>query len=112
MRGESAVEFTYGPLEVSDKGAVFECNDTAGNSEAADLILLSTRRVHVYSQDSICIHTNFSMHESLQAYMYHIATNFRGGVHFVIANAHSWAFPLVSHMHGCNSYVKCIVVSI
>ena len=42
LRGESAVEFTYGPLEASDKGAVFECNDTAGNSEATDLILLST----------------------------------------------------------------------
>ena len=40
IRGSTAVEYRYGPLEASDDGAVFECNDQSGNTNSTTLELL------------------------------------------------------------------------
>ena len=40
VRGNTAAEFRYGPLEASDDGAVFECDNTAGSADSASLDLL------------------------------------------------------------------------
>jgi hypothetical protein len=37
VRGATTVEYRYGPLEASDDGAVFECDDGGGNTDAATL---------------------------------------------------------------------------
>ena len=38
-RGSTAFEYRYGPLEASDDGAVFECDDTTGNRDSTTLVL-------------------------------------------------------------------------
>jgi hypothetical protein len=38
--GRTAVEYGYGPLEASDDGVVFECDNTAGSTDSATLRLL------------------------------------------------------------------------
>jgi hypothetical protein len=39
-KGSTAAEYRYGPLESSDSGAVFECDDLLGNRDSATLELL------------------------------------------------------------------------
>ena len=44
-RGSTAFEYRYGPLEASDDGAVFECDDTTGNRDSTHLFLIGKSRL-------------------------------------------------------------------